>query len=72
MTCCNCWNNFVDYVISYFVKNEDQIKKEMVFLAEQILPILLPIIKQEVENIINQKIPTSLQIPVDNIINKVL
>ena len=72
MTCCNCWNNFIDYVKSFFVKNEDQIKKEMVFLAEQILPILLPIIKQEVENIINQKIPTSLQIPVDNIINKVL
>ena len=72
MTCCNCWNDFTEYIKSFFVKNEDQIKIEMYHLANAITPIILPIIKQEIENIINQRIPTQFQIPVDNIINKVL
>ena len=72
MTCCNCWNDFTEYIKSFFVKNEDQIKIEMYHLANAIVPIILPIIKQEIENIINQRIPTQFQIPVDNIINKVL
>ena len=72
MTCCNCWNDFTNYIKSFFVKNEDQIKIEMYHLANAIVPIILPIIKQEIENIINQRIPTQFQIPVDNIINKVL
>ena len=72
MTCCNCWNDFTNYIKSFFVKNEDQIKIEMYHLANAIVPIILPIIKQEIENILNQRIPTQFQIPVDNIINKVL
>ena len=72
MTCCNCWNNFTEYIKSFFVKNEEQIKTEMIILVHQLIPILLPIIKTEIENIINQRLPESLQIPVDNIINKVL
>ena len=72
MTWCNCWNDFTEYIKSFFVKNEDQIKIEMYHLANAIMPIILPIIKQEIENIINQRIPTQFQIPVDNIINKVL
>ena len=72
MTCCNCWNDFTEYIKSFFVKNEDQIKIEMYHLANAIVPIILPIIKQQIEDIINQRIPAQLQIPVDNIINKVL
>ena len=72
MHCCNCWNDFTEYIKSFFVKNEEQIKTEMIILAHQLIPILLPIIKQQIENIINQRLPESLQIPVDNIINKVL
>ena len=70
--CCPCFNDFTNYIKSFFVKNEDQIKIEMYHLANAIVPIILPIIKQEIENIINQRIPTQFQIPVDNIINKVL
>ena len=72
MTCCNCWNDFTNYIKSFFVKNEDQIKIEMYHLANAIVPIILPIIKQQIEDIINQRIPTQFQIPVDNIINKIL
>ena len=32
MTCCNCWNNFTEYIKSFFVKNEEQIKTEMIIL----------------------------------------
>ena len=72
MHCCNCWNDFTEYIKSFFVKNEEQIKTEMIILAHQLLPILLPIIKQQIEDIVNQRIPGPLKIPVDNIINKVL
>ena len=67
-----CWNDFKEYIKSFFVKNEDQIKIEMYHLANAIVPIILPIIKQQIEDIINQRIPKQFQIPVDNIINKVL
>ena len=72
MHCCNCWNDFTEYIKSFFVKNEEQIKTEMIILAHQLLPILLPIIKQQIEDIINQRIPGPLKIPVDNVINKIL
>ena len=72
MHCCNCWNDFTEYIKSFFVKNEEQIKLEMYHLSNAIIPIILPIIKQQIEDIINQRIPAQLQIPVDNIINKVL
>ena len=72
MTCCNCWNDFTEYIKSFFVKNEEQIKTEMIILAHQLLPILLPIIKQQIEDIVNQRIPGPLKIPVDNVINKIL
>ena len=72
MTCCNCWNDFTNYIKSFFVKNEEQIKSEMNHLVNGIIPIILPIIKQQIEDIINQRIPLQFQIPVDNVINKVL
>ena len=61
MHCCNCWNDFTEYIKSFFVKNEEQIKTEMIILAHQLLPILLPIIKQQIEDIINQRIPGPLK-----------
>ena len=70
--CCPCFNNFTEYIKSFFVKNEEQIKTEMIILAHQLIPILLPIIKQQIEDIINQRIPGPLKIPVDNVINKIL
>ena len=70
--CCPCFNDFTNYIKSFFVKNEDQIKIEMYHLANAIVPIILPIIKQQIEDIINQRIPLQFQIPVDNVINKVL
>ena len=72
MHCCNCWNDFTEYIKSFFVKNEEQIKTEMIILTHQLLPILLPIIKQQIEDIVNQRIPGPLKIPVDNVINKIL
>ena len=72
MHCCNCWNDFTEYIKSFFVKNEEQIKTEMIILAHQLIHILLPIIKQQIEDIINQRIPGPLKIPVDNVINKIL
>ena len=72
MHCCPCWNDFTEYIKSFFVKNEEQIKTEMIILAHQLIPILLPIIKQQIEDIINQRIPGPLKIPVDNVINKIL
>ena len=70
--CCPCFNDFTSYIKSFFVKHEDQIKIEMYHLANAIIPIILPIIKQQIEDIINQRIPLQFQIPVDNVINKVL
>ena len=70
--CCPCFNDFTSYIKSFFIKNEDEIKIQMLYLAQELLPIILPIIKQEVENIINQRLPNQLQIPIDNLINKVL
>ena len=70
--CCPCFNNFTNYIKSFFVKNEEQIKLEMYHLVNSIIPIILPIIKQQIEDIINQKIPSQFQIPVDNVVNNVL
>ena len=70
--CCPCFYDFTNYIKSFFVKNEEQIKLEMYHLANAIIPIILPIIKQQIEDIINQRIPPQFQIPVDNVINKVL
>ena len=70
--CCPCFNDFTNYIKSFFVKNEEQIKLEMYHLANAIIPIILPVINQQIEDIINQKIPPQFQIPVDNIVNKVL
>ena len=47
--CCPCFNDFTNYIKSFFVKNEDQIKIEMYHLANAITPIILPIIKQQIE-----------------------
>ena len=70
--CCPCFNNFTEYIKSFFVKNEEQIKLEMYNLVNSIIPIILPIIKQQIEDIINQKIPSQYQMPIDNVVNNVL
>ena len=67
--CCPCFNDFTNYIKSFFVKNEEQIKLEMNHLVNAIIPIILPIIKQQIEDIIDQRIPLQFQIPVDNIVN---
>ena len=72
MHCCNCWKDFTEYIKSFFVKNEEQIKTEMIILAHQLIPIILPIIKQQIEDIVKKRIPGPLKIPVDNVINKIL
>ena len=47
--CCPCFNDFTNFIKSFFVKNEEQIKLEMYHLANAIIPIILPIIKQQIE-----------------------
>ena len=53
MTCCNFWNDFTNYIKSFFVKNEEQIKSEMNHLVNGIIPIILPIIKQQIGRVNN-------------------
>ena len=38
--CCPCFNDFTNYIKSFFVKNEDQIKIEIYHLANGIIPII--------------------------------
>ena len=47
--CCPSFNDFTNYIKSFFVKNEEQIKSEMNHFVNAIIPIILPIIKQQIE-----------------------
>ena len=67
----NCFSPFYNWLKSWFVSNESQIDKECGMIANKIVPILLPLIKTEIENIIDAKFP-ELKPITDPIINEVL
>ena len=67
----NCCSPFYNWLKSWFVANENQIDKECEMIANKIVPILLPLIKQEIENILDSKFPEFKPIT-DPIVNEVL
>ena len=69
MTC--CCSPFYDWFKNWFIANEKEIKDEFVVIANKIIPIILPLIRQELENIIDAKYPALKDIT-DEIINEVL
>ena len=69
MTC--CCSPFYNWFKNWFISNENQIDKECEIIANKIMPIILPLIKQELENIIDTKYPAFKTIT-DEIINEVL
>ena len=69
MTC--CCSPFYNWSKSWFFANESEIDKECEIIANKIMPIILPLIKQELENIIDTKYP-ELKPITDEIINEVL
>ena len=69
MSC--CFTPFCNWLKSWFVSNEKQIEDETVVMANKLVAILLPLIKQELENVIDSKFPEFKSIT-DEIINEVL
>ena len=69
MTC--CCSPFYNWLKSWFIANEKEIDKETEIIASKIVSIILPIIKQELENIIDTKFP-ELKPITDQIVNQVL
>ena len=69
MTC--CFTPFCDWLKSWFISNENQIDKECEIIANKIIPIILPLIKSEIENILDTKFP-ELKPITDQIVNQVL
>ena len=69
MTC--CFTPFCDWFKNWFIANESEIDKETEIIASKIVSILLPLIKQELENIIDTKYPAFKTIT-DEIVNEVL
>ena len=69
MTC--CYSPICQWIKNWFVSNESQIDKETEIIANKIIPIILPLIKTEIENIIDAKYPAFKTIT-DEIVNQVL
>ena len=69
MTC--CFTPFCDWFKNWFISNEKVIEDEFVVIANKIMPIILPLIKQELENIIDTKY-SAFKTITDEIINEVL
>ena len=69
MTC--CFTPIFQWFKNWFISNEKVIEDEFVVIANKIVPIILPLIKQELENIIDTKYPAFKTIT-DEIINEVL
>ena len=69
MTC--CCSPFYNWLKSWFFANENQIDKETEIIASKIVSIILPLIKQDLENIIDTKFP-ELKPITDQIVNQVL
>ena len=67
----NCCSPFYNWLKSLFIANENQFDKECEIIANKIIPIILPLIRQELENIIDAKYPAFKTIT-DEIINEVL
>ena len=69
MTC--CCSPFYNWLKSWFIANENQIDKECEIIANKIVPIILPLIKSEIENILDTKYPAFKTIT-DEIVNEVV
>ena len=67
----NCCTPICQWIKIWFISNENQIDKECEIIANKIIPIILPLIKTEIENIIDAKYPAFKTIT-DEIINEVL
>ena len=67
----NCFTPICQWFKNWFIANEKEIEDEFVVIANKIVPIILPLIKQELENIIDAKYPALKDIT-DEIINEVL
>ena len=70
MTNC-CYSPICQWIKNWFISNENQIDKECEIIANKIIPIILPLIKTEIENIIDAKFP-ELKPITDPIVNEVL
>ena len=70
MNCC-CHSPICQWLKSWFIANENKIDKESEIIANKIIPIILPLIKTEIENIIDTKYP-QLKSITDQIVNEVL
>ena len=70
MTNC-CYSPICQWFKNWFIANESEIDKETEIIANKIIPIILPLIKTEIENIIDAKYPAFKTIT-DEIINEVL
>ena len=70
MTNC-CFAPICQWFKNWFISNEKVIEDEFVVIANKIVPIILPLIRQELENIIDAKYPAFKTIT-DEIINEVL
>ena len=69
MTC--CYSPICLWLKSWFIANEQQLDKETEIIANKIVPIILPLIKTEIENIIDAKYP-SFKTITDEIVNQAL
>ena len=69
MTC--CFTPICQWFKNWFLVHEKEIEDEFVVIANKIVPIILPLIRQELENIIDTKYPQFKTIT-DEIINEVL
>ena len=67
----NCFTPICQWLKSWFIANESEIDKETEIIANKIIPIIFPLIKTEIENIIDRKYPALKDIT-DEIINEVL
>ena len=67
----NCCTPFYEWCKSWFVSHENEIDKECEIIANKIIPIILPLIKTEIENILDSKFPALKDIT-DPIVNEVL
>ena len=67
----NCFTPICQWFKNWFIANENDIDKETKMIANKIIPIILPLIKTEIENIIDAKFP-ELKPITDQIVNEVL
>lgn len=67
----NCFPSFFKWLKSWFISNENEIDKESEMIANRVIPIILPLIRTEIKNIIDTKHPAFKTIT-DEIVNEVL